>query len=87
MEETERAWLVERTYTDKGMVTLVYATTDGERYLQRQLSEQMLARTDVTAGTDVEPDRLQPVEDADRRERFGAEASRMATDHDPDDAV
>ncbi len=87
MEETERAWLVERTYTDKGMVTLVYATTDGERYLQRQLSEQMLARTDVTAGTDVEPNRLQSVEDADRRERFEAEASRMATDHDPEDPV
>ncbi len=87
MTATERVWLVERTYSDKGMVTLVYATVEGDRYLQRQLSEQMLTRTDVTAGMNVEPDRLRPVADDAERERFAAEATRMADRHDPDDAV
>jgi len=47
----------------------------------------MLTRTDVTAGTDVESDRLQEVDDEAERERFAAEASRMAEGHDPDDTV
>lgn len=84
---TETVWLVDRTYSDKGLVNLVYATVDGERYLRRQLSEQMLTRTDVTAGMDVEVDRLEPVQDEDERERFAAEARRMTAKHDPGDAV
>jgi len=85
MADTERVWLVERTYTDKGMVTLVYATPDGGRHLRRQLSEQMLTRTEVTAGMDVDPDRLQPTHD--EGERYATEASRMADQHDPDDVI
>lgn len=87
MTATERVWLVDRTYSDKGLVTLVYATAEGDRYLQRQLSEQMLTRTDVTAGMDVEPDRLEPVVDDEERERFAAETARVADRHDPGDAV
>lgn len=87
MSGTERVWLVDRTYSDKGLVNLVYATVDGERYLRRQLSEQMLTRTDVTAGMDVESDRLEPVQVEDERDRFAAEAGRMAEEHDPGDAV
>jgi hypothetical protein len=83
----ETVWLVDRTYSDKGLVNLVYATVDGERYLRRQLSEQMLTRTDVTAGMDVEVDRLESVQDEDERERFAAEARRMTEEHDPGDAV
>jgi hypothetical protein len=86
MTDTERVWLVDRTYSDKGMVNLVYATIDGDRHLRKQLSEQMLTRTDVTAGLDVDPERLVPVDDADR-ERFAAEASRVAERHDPDEAI
>jgi hypothetical protein len=82
----ERVWLVDRTYNDKGMVELVYATTDGEQYHHRQLSEQMLVQKVVTAATDVAVDRLQPTDDADR-ERYATEASRMADEHDPDDEV
>jgi len=83
----ERVWLVERSYSDKGLVTLVYATTDGESHLRRQLSSNALARTEVTAATDVEPDRLTPVAAADERERYAHEAARMADEHDPDDPV
>jgi hypothetical protein len=82
----QRVWLVDRTYNDKGMIELVYATPDGEQYHHRQLSEQMLMTKDVTAATDVASDRLEPT-DEENVEHFAAEATRMADDHDPDDAV
>ena len=55
MSGTERVWLVDRTYSDKGM--------------------------------DVDPDRLEPVADGEERDRFAAEAARMADRHDVDDVV
>jgi len=87
-EETVRCWLVERSsFGDERMVTLVYATPDGERHLTKQLSTNLLMRKRVTAATDVEPDRLVPVSDEDDRERYATEATRMAETHDPDDEV
>lgn len=82
----ERVWLVDRTYNDKGMIELVYATPDGERYLHKQLSEQMLMTKTVTAGLDVDEERLEPTDD-ENVERYGAEATRMADDHALDDEV
>lgn len=86
-DETEQCWLVEREYSDKGLITLVYATTDGEHSITKQRSSQMLNNVDITAAVAVEPDRLTPVEEADRRERYASEAARMADQHDPDEAV
>jgi hypothetical protein len=83
----ERVWLVERSYSDKGLVTLVYATTDGERRLRMQRSANMLQSTDVTAATDVDPDRLTAVSDPADRDRYAMEAERMRERHDPDEAV
>jgi hypothetical protein len=85
MSET-RVWLVERSYNDKGMVLLIYATPDGERYLRRQLSERMLMTKDVTAAIEVADDRLETTAD-EEVERYAAEATRMAEQHDPDDSV
>ncbi|PSP79023.1 hypothetical protein BRC81_06000 [Halobacteriales archaeon QS_1_68_20] len=82
--DTIRCWLVEREYTDKGLVTLVYATTGGDRKLVEQRAANRLR--DVTAARDVEPDRLEPTED-DERERYASEAQRMADRHDPDETV
>ncbi|MFB6073713.1 MAG: hypothetical protein ABEJ89_01725 [Haloarculaceae archaeon] len=82
-----RCWLVERDYSDKGLVTLVYATPDGERALRMQRSSNMLARSPVTAARDVEAADLQPVADPGDRERYAGEAARMAERHDPDDEV
>ena len=73
-------------YNTKGMISLVYATTDGDQYLRKQFSEQMLTKKDVTAAIDAEADRLEPTHDDDR-ERFAAEARRMADQHDPEDPV
>jgi len=81
-----RVWLVDRTYNDKGMVELVYATPDGERYHHRQLSEPMLVQQRVTAAEDVAEDRLEPT-DEENCEYYAEEASRMAAEHDPDEEV
>jgi len=87
-EATVQCWLVERSsFGDERMVTLVYATTDGERQLTKQLSTNLLMRTAVTAAKNVEPDRLTPVEDAETRERYATEAERMADTHDPGEEV
>jgi hypothetical protein len=81
-------WLVDRTYTDKGLVTLVYATTDGERRFQRQRSVNALRQSGgVTAAITADPDDLQPVEDSATRQRDADEAARMADRHEPDETV
>jgi hypothetical protein len=82
-----RCWLVERTFDDKGMVRLVYATPDGSRRLLRERSAAQLGRYDVTAATEAGAEQLDPVEDPDRRERYAGEAKRMADRHDPEDTI
>lgn len=86
MADTERVWLVSRTYTDRDLVVLEYATPDGERYLRRELAARAVG-ADVTAARDVSPERLHPVEDGATRERYRVEAERMAERHDPDETV
>lgn len=87
-EETVQCWLVERSsFGDERMVTLVYAPPDGDRHLTQQLSPNLLRRKRVTAAIDVEPERLAPVTDPETRERYAAEAGRMADSHEPDEEV
>jgi hypothetical protein len=85
--EATRCWLVEREYTDKGLVTLVYATPDGERAATMQRSSNMLASMDVTAARDVDPDILEPVTDTETRERYAHEVERTRDSHAPDDPI
>lgn len=87
MTPEERVWLVDRTYTDKGLVTLVYATPDGGRAITMQRSATMLANTDVTAAERVATDELAAVDDDTTRERYAAEVGRMRERHEPDDEV
>ena len=82
-----RCWLVERSYDDRNLVTVVYATPDGERAHVRELSATVLAREPTTAAEDVPAEKLDPVEDADARARYREEAGRMRERHDPDEAV
>jgi hypothetical protein len=84
---TERVWLVEREYSDKGLLTLVYATPDGERYMQSNRSSNMLQGSGVTAAKEATADQLQPVDDPDLRERYASEAARVAENNDPDDEI
>lgn len=81
-------WLVERSYgNDEDLVTLVYATTDGDRHLRKQLSHALLRRKEITAGQTVSAEKLEPVTDGDEQERYATEASRMAEKYAPGEAV
>jgi len=84
-----RCWLVERTYTDRGLVDTTYATVDGSRAHRRQVSATVMRQrgAGTTAAVDVDPEGLEAVDDADTRARYAAEAGRMRRDHDPDDEV
>jgi hypothetical protein len=86
-DERVRVWLVERDYNDKGLVTLVYATPDGERSIQQHKSSTMLSKQGVTAATEVDPEKLRVVADDERRERYATEAERVADNNDPDDEI
>lgn len=87
--DSVRAWLVERGYDDRGVITLVYATPDGERIHRRGQSATVMRQrgNDVTAAVDVDPEDLEPVDDEETRERYAAEAGRVAERRDPDEAV
>lgn len=86
-DESVRCWLVERSYDDRNLVTLVYATSDGGQYFRRELSANMLSRVDVTAAREVTSEELQPVDDEQLRERYAREAERVASEYDPDEAL
>lgn len=85
--DTVEVWLVERDYDDRNLVTLVYATPDGERYQRHERSAHLLSNQRVTAATDADPGDLEPVDDDETRERYAEEVSRVRERHDPDDTV
>lgn len=87
MPDAERLWLVERTYTDRDLVVLVYATPDGTRRRRKELASTMLQRTTVTAAIEADPDDLEPVEDEATVERYRTEVERVRADHEPDDPI
>ena len=83
-----RVWLVDRDVDSRNLVTMTYATPDGERAFTRQAALDSLARRDApTAALDVDDDRLSTVEDAETIERYAAEAERVAESNDPDDVL
>jgi len=86
-DDTVRCWLVDRISRDENLVTLVYATPDGDRQLTKQLSFRLLSRKPTTAAVDVDPEKLEPTGDDEERERYATQAQTMADSHDPDDEV
>ncbi|MFB6300538.1 MAG: hypothetical protein ABEH65_09780 [Halobacteriales archaeon] len=89
-EADVRVWLVERTYSDdeQNLIILTYATTDGERYYRRERAlTSFTDNRDTTAAVTVEPHNLGEVTDPEERDRYAAEATRMAAEHEPDDAI
>ncbi|WP_338730249.1 hypothetical protein [Haladaptatus sp. DJG-WS-42] len=87
MTDSLRLWLVHRTYDDKGLISLVYATEDGTQYLPKERAATTLSRIPVTAAIDVDASDVYPVEDAETRERYENEATRMSERHNPTDEV
>ncbi|WP_121744235.1 hypothetical protein [Natronorubrum halophilum] len=87
-ESTVRCWLVERTFDDRNLVTIIYATPDGSRYHQRERSSTSLQTgSPVTAATAVPEAELEPVTDEETRERYASEVDRTAERYDPDDPI
>jgi len=82
----QRVWLVEREYDDGGMVTLVYATPDGERRDRTQFSAAYLESRSVTAARDVPAEDLEPTPEP-ARERYRTEVRRVRSQNDPDDEI
>ena len=85
-----RMWLVERTYSDdeQNMIILTYATREGDRSFRKERALTSFGDVrDTTAAVDVAPDNVGSIDDPDRRERYAAEARRMAEVHDPDDVI
>ncbi|WP_306060852.1 hypothetical protein [Natronococcus wangiae] len=82
-----RVWLVERDYNNRDLIVLTYATPDGIRAFRRELAAQAVDLDSVTAAEDVSPDDLSSVADPDERERYAAEATRMAEEHDPAETI
>ncbi|MFC7070678.1 hypothetical protein [Halobaculum lipolyticum] len=84
-----RVWLVERTYGDDelNIVILVYATADGTRYLRKERAlTSFTDERETPVSRVVAAAELGTVADEDR-ERYAAEATRMADVHDPGDTV
>jgi len=82
-----RCWLVERTFGDEDLVTLVYATPDGKLTHHRQRATSQLFHSPTTAAIDVPESELQPVDDAAERDRYATEAERLMDEKAPDEHV
>jgi len=82
-----RLWLVERSYDDRNLISFVYATTDGQYQLRKELSMTLLQqRGPQTAAIEAEESELSRVDESDQ-ERFKTEAEKMADKHEPDDEI
>ena len=90
-DEAVRVWLVERTYSDdeQNLIVLTYATPDGEHDFRKERALPSFSGSgcETTAALDVDPGNLGDVGDPEIRERYAREASWMADEHDPDDAI
>jgi hypothetical protein len=85
--------MVERTFSadSPNILVVVYATSDGTQYLRKEWAYNRFggaaSAPSVTAAKTVDADRLSTVGERETRERYAAEAVRMAARHDPDDPV
>ena len=88
-DDTVRCWLVERTYTDRGLVDMVYATPDGSQHRRKQVSTTIMRQRGVgtTAAVDVDRDELEPVDGSETQKRYASEVERMREQYDPGDEV
>lgn len=88
MSDTVQCWLVERSFDDRNLVTIVYATPDGSRYQQRERSATSLRNgSPVTAAVEIDADELEAVPDRETEERYAAEVERTSSQYEPDEEI
>jgi hypothetical protein len=89
-DERVRVWLVERTYSDdeQNLIISTYATSDGRRYYRQERALTTFSGTDrgTPVAREVDTSNLGEA-DPEERDRYAAEATRMAEKHDPDDRL
>jgi len=83
MSDDVRVWLVGRDIDSRDLVTLTYATEDGERRYERVMALAVLD-DGAKAAREVEESELEAVPE-DEVERFASQAQRTAAEHDPDE--
>jgi hypothetical protein len=85
-----RVWLVERTYSDdeQNLIISTYATPDGERYYRQERALTTFSGPDsgTPVARTVDPSNLGETDEEDR-ERYAAEAARMAEQYEPDERL
>lgn len=83
-----RCWLVERSYGDRNLVTLVYATPEGTQAVRKEVPMTAVSNgtVTVTAATDVDAADLELVAD-ERVDRYRMEADRVRANNDPDEEI
>jgi hypothetical protein len=89
-QESVRVWLVERTYSDDelNVVILTYATPDGTRYLRKERALTSFSDDRETpVAVDADPSNLGDVDDPELVDWYATEATRMATEHHPNDVL
>jgi hypothetical protein len=88
-DDTAQLWLVERSYDDRDLIVLIYATTDGAYELRKELAAAVMhqRRMTTTAAIEAPTENLEPVDDEALRERYASEATKMSESHDPDEEV
>ena len=77
---------MERSYNDRDLVTLVYATPDGERAVRKEVPMTAISQgtVTVTAAKTVDGADLEP---AAAVERYRREVARVRESHAPDDGI
>ena len=77
---------MERSYNDRNLVTLVYATPDGKRAVRKEVPMTAISQgtVTVTAAKTVDEANLESVETV---ERYRREVARVRESHDPDDEI
>jgi len=87
-DSTVQCWLVERTFDDRNLVTIVYATPDGSRYQQQERSATSLQTgSTVTAAAEIPTTNSSQSPTRATRERYVTEVERTAEQYNPDDPI
>lgn len=86
MRKRKRVWFVNRSFDDGRIITVTYATGDGEESLTRQHNLSTLS-DGVPVSIEVASDELSTVSDPERQAQYRNEVARIRAEHDLDDRV
>lgn len=86
MSEPRRLWLVDRSFDDGRIITVTYATMEGDATLTKQYNLPSIS-DGVPVSLEAQSDELTHIEDEKQRTMYRDEAERVRSQHTPDDRV